>query len=276
MSIAGGLHEAILAAARHRCRAVQIFSKSSSQWKARVLTDEEVELWRTALARHPMIPVVHDSYLINLASPDAALLRRSREAFLEEVRRCDRLGVPYLVFHPGAHVGAGEEAGLRRISESLDWVCGRAEDSSVRLLLETTAGQGTTLGHRIEHLERVFGRCRHPERLGVCVDTCHLLAAGYDFRTPEGYGAVFDEFHRRIGIERIRCFHVNDSKKDVGCRVDRHEHIGKGFVGSAAFGLLMHDPRFAAVPKLLETPKAGEMDRKNLARLRRLARTPSR
>ena len=271
MSIAGGLHNAVFEAARHRCRTVQIFSKSSNQWKAKVLTDQDVGLWRRALDEHPMLPVVHDSYLINLASPDPALRQRSRGAFLEEVRRCDRLGIPYLVFHPGAHMGAGEKAGLARVARSLDWVCGRASDSSTLPLLETTAGQGTTLGHRFEQLAWILERVREPERLGVCVDTCHILAAGYDFRTPEGYAEVFGAFDRIVGLDRLRCFHVNDSKKDLGSRVDRHEHIGKGFVGTAAFGMLMTDPRFRGLPKILETPKKDDMDRKNLALLRRLA-----
>jgi len=272
MSIAGGVQNAIFEAARHRCRAVQIFSKSTNQWAARRLTEDDVDAWRAALAWHPMLPLVHDSYLINLASPDRAILGRSRGSFLEEVGRCERLGIGYLIFHPGAHMGRGEDEGLNRIAESLDWVCERAQGSSVMLLLETTAGQGTSLGHCFEHMARIIERVRMPERLGVCVDTCHILAAGYDFRTPAGYEAVFSAFERVLGLDRIRCFHINDSKKGLGSRVDRHEHIGKGFVGARAFGLLMRDPRFAGVPKILETPKENDMDRKNLAILRRLAR----
>ena len=271
MSIAGGLENAILDAARHRCRALQIFSKSSNQWAAKHLTEEDVATWRDTLSAHPMRVVVHDSYLINLASPDPALLARSREAFLEEVRRCDRLGIRYLIFHPGAHMQSGEETGLARIAESLDWVCTRAEDSPAMLLLETTAGQGTTLGHRFEHLAWIIDRTKARRRLGVCIDTCHVLAAGYDMRTEEGYEKVFAEFNRLIGLDRLHCFHVNDSKKDLDSRVDRHEHIGKGHVGASAFGFLMRDPRFTDVPKILETPKEDEMDRTNLALLRRLA-----
>jgi deoxyribonuclease-4 len=271
MSIAGGLHNAILEAARHRCRALQIFSKTSNQWRAKALADEDVRLWKTTLREHPMHAVVHDSYLINLASPDPVLSGRSREAFLDEVTRCDRLGIGEIIFHPGAHMGAGEEQGLRRIADSLDWVCDRSQDSATRLVLETTAGQGTTLGYRLEQLAWIIGNVRRPQRLGVCIDTCHILAAGYDFRTPKGYEEVFEEFERILGFDRLCCFHLNDSKRELGSRVDRHEHIGKGHVGTKAFGFLMRDPRFVDVPKIIETPKKDDMDRKNLSLLRRLA-----
>lgn len=273
MSIRDGLHNAILEAARYRCRAVQLFSKSSNQWRAKNITDEDVEMWQQTLHANPMQPVVHDSYLINLASPDPALNRRSREAFLEEVGRCDRLGIGQLIFHPGAHMGAGEEEGLKRIADSLDWVCQRSPESAVKLVIETTAGQGTTLGYRFEQLARVIEKVRQPARLGVCVDTCHILAAGYEFRTADGYAETFESFDRILGFDRLCCFHANDSKRDLGSRIDRHEHIGKGCVGSKAFGFLMRDSRFSAIPKILETPKEGDMDRKNLALLRRLARS---
>lgn len=271
MSIAEGLHNAILSAAQYRCRAVQLFSKSSNQWRAKVLTDEDVKLWNDTLAKHPMEPFVHDSYLINLASPKPALNRRSREAFLEEVKRCDRLGIKHLIFHPGAHMGEGEEEGIRRIAKSLDWVCERSVGSSTELLLENTAGQGTTLGYKFEHIASVIDQVREPDRLAVCVDTCHTLAAGYDFRTPEGYAQIFGEFDRVLGFDKLRCFHFNDSKKDMGSRVDRHEHIGKGHIGTKPFALILHDDRFTDIPKILETPKVDDMDRKNLALLRRLA-----
>ena len=206
------------------------------------------------------------------ASPDPVLNQRSREAFLDEVERCDRLGIGEIIFHPGAHMGAGEAAGLQRIADSLDWICDHSPASSTRLLLETTAGQGTTLGYRFEQLAWVIANVRRPERLGACFDTCHALAAGYDFRTPTLYDAVFDGLDRTIGLDRLRCFHLNDAKRELGSRIDRHEHIGKGHVGSKAFGLLMRDARFTEIPKILETPKKDDMDRKNLALLRRLAR----
>lgn len=235
------------------------------------MTDADVAAWKAAIAAHPMFPVVHDSYLINLASPDPQLFMRSRDAFLDEVRRCERLGITRLVFHPGAHMGAGEGEGIRRIVSALDWICERTAGPSVMLVLETTAGHGTVLGSRFEHMAGILDLSRHPDRLGVCVDTCHILAAGYEFRTPEGYESVFSEFDRRIGLGKLACFHVNDSKKDLGCRVDRHENLGKGFIGSRAFGLLMRDPRFVDIPKIIETPKEGNWDARNLALLRRLS-----
>lgn len=274
MSIAGGLHLAALRGADVRCTALQIFSRNSNQWAAKSLADEEIALWKETLASHPMATMVHDSYLINLASPDDALYEKSREAFLAEAHRCVALGIPRLVFHPGAHMGAGEEAGLDRVARALDWVDERLGGAPVTLLVENTAGQGSSLGHSLEHLEGLLERVRRPALLGFCIDTCHLLAAGYDFRDAEGYRAVFAEFDRRIGVEHIRAFHLNDSKKALGSRVDRHEHIGRGFVGNPAFARILHDPRFRRVPKVLETPKTDDMDRKNLALLRRLASLP--
>lgn len=271
MSIAGGLHNAILEAARYRSRALQIFSRNSNQWTAKPLTDEAVETWKRTWAEHPMEVMVHDSYLINLASPDPALYERSRRAFLDEALRCDLLGIPSLVFHPGAHMGAGEEAGLQRIAAALDWTDRELGDRPVRLLAENTAGQGTNLGWRLEHLARLLELVENKDRLRFCIDTCHLLAGGYDFRDEEGYRRVFDEAVALLGAERIAGFHLNDSKKDLGSRVDRHEHIGKGCVGSKAFRFLLADPRFVHVPKVLETPKTDSMDRRNLALLRRLA-----
>jgi deoxyribonuclease-4 len=276
MSIAGGLHHAVLAGAAHRATALQIFSRNSNQWAMKPLTDEAVALWKEAQAAHPMVTLVHDSYLINLASPDAALREKSCRAFIEEVRRCARLEIPYLVFHPGAHMGAGTEAGLDRIVRALDRVVRAHPEAPVTLLLENTAGQGTVLGSRFEHLARVLSQVERPERFGVCIDTCHLLAAGYDFRDPAGYRAVFGTFDRLVGIGSVRAFHLNDSKRDLGSRVDRHEHIGKGYVGTPAFRMLLQDPRFREAPKVLETPKKDDMDRKNLALLRRLAHMPVR
>lgn len=271
MSIAGGLHRAIQSAAALRCGALQIFSRNANQWAMKRLASETVTRWKEALALHPMVPLVHDSYLINLASPDGVLYRRSRAAFLEEARRCVQLAIPYLVFHPGAHMGKGEERGLDRIIRALDWVDGRLGSEPVTLLLENTAGQGTNLGYRIEHLAYLRNHARRPLRLGVCIDTCHLLAAGYDFRNDAGYVRVFTELEEVLGPGVVRAFHLNDSKKDLGSRVDRHQHIGKGYVGSRAFRLLLQDPRFRGLPMVLETPKMGEMDRRNLALLRRLA-----
>ncbi len=274
MSIAGGLHLAVERGAEHRATALQIFSRNSNQWAMKPIPDEAVARWREALAAHPMTVMVHDSYLINLASPEQALWEKSWRAFVDEALRCARLGIPFLVFHPGAHVGSGEAAGLDRIAAALDRTDAELGDAPVTLLLENTAGQGSSLGNRFEHLAGVFERVRRPERLGVCLDTCHLLAAGYDFRGPAGYARVTAELDRTVGLSRVRAFHLNDSKKGLGSRVDRHEHIGKGHVGTTAFRLIMTDPRFAGVPKVIETPKAGDMDRRNLALLRRFASMP--
>ena len=274
LSIAGGLHRAIERGVELRVQALQIFTRNSNQWAMKPLDPQAIELWTGMLREHPMATMAHGSYLINLASPDPVLYRRSRAAFLEEAKRCAALQIPFLVFHPGAHMESGESAGLRRIAQALDWVDQRLSPVPVTLLLENTAGQGTSLGCRIEHLARILELVRNPARLGVCLDTCHLLAAGYDFRTDAGYRSVFDEVQRLIGTQMIRAFHLNDSKKDLGSRVDRHENIGKGFVGSRAFRLLLNDPRFRGLPMVLETPKTDGMDRRNLALLRRLASSP--
>ncbi len=272
MSVAGGLHEAVLRGAAHRTTALQIFTRNNAQWAMKPLTPAVIADWKQALADHPMEVMVHDSYLINLGSPDEALWKKSRQNFLDEALRCVALGITSLVFHPGSHLGKGDTWCLGRIAKALDWVDTQLGDAPVKLLLENTAGQGTNVGWRFEHLSGILERVRRTERLGVCIDTCHLLAAGYDIRKDNGYRSVFEEFDRLIGTERILGFHLNDSKKELGSRVDRHEGIGKGFVGSRAFRLLMQDPRFANVPKVLETPKAGDMDKRNLALLRRLAR----
>ncbi len=272
MSIAGGMHHAFEEAKAAGCEALQVFTKSSNQWKAKTLGEEDLSLWHAAWARHPEWPVVaHDSYLINLASPDEALWRKSLDAFHLEVERCDLLRIPFLVMHPGAHMGAGEEAGMDRVALAFDEVCSRARTSQTTILIETTAGQGTSLGWRFEQLRDILERVKEPDRFGVCFDTCHVFAGGYDFRTWMGYDAVMAEFERVVGIDRLRCFHLNDSKRELGSRVDRHENIGKGHLGREAFRLLVNDRRFRDLPMVLETPKEGEMDKVNLRLLRRLA-----
>ncbi|HEY8503289.1 MAG TPA: deoxyribonuclease IV [Gemmataceae bacterium] len=275
MSTAGGLHRALERAAGFGCEAVQLFTKNSNQWKGKPLTDPEVEQFRRVLAESGLArPAAHDSYLINLASPDEATYRKSIDAFEEELRRAERLGLSYLVTHPGAHLGSGEEEGLRRVAAAIDEVHARCPGFGVRILLENTAGQGTCLGHRFEHLADVLGRVADPARLGVCFDTCHAVAAGYPLAPRRAYEALWEEFDRRVGLGRVELFHLNDSKKPLGSRVDRHEHIGEGHVGLEAFRLLVNDPRFADRPMVLETPKeqrdGEEMDARNLARLRKL------
>jgi deoxyribonuclease IV len=273
MSIAGGHHHALEAAARYRSRAVQLFTRNSNQWAAKPLEPESVRLFRETDQRlGPFEMAAHDSYLINLGSPDVALRRKSLGAFVEEITRCEELGIPRLVFHPGSHMGAGEAAGLAAIADSVRQAIRATAGSRVRLLIENTAGQGTNLGYRLEHLQELLERIGIPERTGVCLDTCHLLAAGYDFRTAEGYARVRGDVDARIGHAAVGWFHLNDSRCEVAGRVDRHAHIGKGCIGVAPFRFILTDPAFRNVPMVLETPKEGEADRRNLALLRRLSR----
>jgi deoxyribonuclease-4 len=256
MSIAGGVDLAIERGASIGCSAIQIFNKSNNQWAARPLGEEEVARFRAARARAGIDPVVaHDSYLINLCSPDDTLYRKSIDALVEELERCGRLGVEWLVVHPGGHMGQGEDFGVRRMAGAIDQIHGRLPDGRANIAIETMAGQGTVIGHRFEQIAAVLGRVKRSECLGVCLDTCHVFAAGYDLRTPKAYAETMRRFDGEIGLDRLRVVHVNDSKKDLGCRVDRHEHIGKGFLGLAAFRLLMNDARLLSLPLLLETPK---------------------
>jgi deoxyribonuclease-4 len=278
MSISGGLSRAVERAGRVDATALQIFVKSSRQWAAKPLSEEEASRYREAveqagLGRHTL---AHASYLINLAAPDATVRRRSAAALNDEMDRCSRLGVSFLVLHPGSHVGTGEDAGLLRIVRALDRLLARSGSSrrqpfpGVTLLLETTAGQGSNLGGRFEQLGRILRLARCPERLGVCFDTCHALAAGYDFRDASTYRAMLREFDREIGLDRLLAFHLNDSKHPLGSRKDRHEHIGRGEVGLEAFRLILNDRRFRGRPMVLETPKGEDLreDRENLAVLR--------
>jgi deoxyribonuclease-4 len=275
MSIAGGYHLALQAAHEHACEAVQLFTKSSNQWRAKDITETDVSIFRETLRQTQVRQLMaHDSYLINLASPEESLFLRSLEAFVVEVQRAELLGLTYLVMHPGAHMGAGVEAGLIRVAQAFDEVHRRCAGCRVQVLLETTAGQGSTLGYRFEHLARILELVAEPERLGVCLDTCHVFAAGYALSTEREYRATFREFDRVVGLERLRAFHVNDSVKPLGSRVDRHAHIGKGCLGLEAFRLLVNDQRFRDCPMVLETPKEGDMDKVNLRTLRKLMTGP--
>ncbi len=275
MSIAGGYHKALLAAQDHGCTAVQLFTKSANQWRAKDITPEEVQTFRQVLRQTGLRQTLaHDSYLINLASPDPDLYRRSLEAFVVEVQRAELLGLRYLVTHPGAHLGSGEEEGLSRVAKALDEVQCRCPDVRVQILLETTAGQGSCLGHRFEHLARVLSLVADPRRYGVCFDTCHVFAAGYGLAPESEYQATLRDFDRVIGLGRLKAFHVNDSLKPQGSRVDRHAHIGQGCLGLEPFRLLVNDPRFRNRPMVLETPKeaadGGDMDAVNLGILKGL------
>jgi deoxyribonuclease IV len=277
MSIAGGMHKAFERGSEVRCKTIQIFLKSSNQWKAKPLTEEDRALFREAQSKSRISPVIaHDSYLINLASPDPSLRRKSLDAFIEEMKRANFLGVPYLNLHPGAHMGAGIGEGIARVAAALQEALNEV-GPPVILLLENTAGQGSSLGSRFEELAAIMERINIPARLGVCLDTCHVFAAGYEIRTEEGYGDTMREFDRLIGLEKLLAFHVNDSRKDLGSRVDRHFHIGKGCIGLSAFRFLVNDSRFEKIPKILETPKGAtnREDKRNLATLRSLVESKS-
>lgn len=275
MSISGGVSKAFARGERAQCEVMQIFTKSERQWQARPLPPEEVAAYQAEQQRCGIGPVVvHDSYLINMASPKEDLWKKSMAAFGEELERCHLLGVPYIVTHPGAHTGSGEEEGLQREAVAINRLLDEGVGGDVMILLETTAGQGSALGWRFEHLARLLELINRRERVGVCVDTCHIFVAGYDIRTEETYQATFAEFERVVGLEHIKVFHLNDAQKELGSKVDRHEHIGKGCIGVEGFRLLMRDPRFRDVPMIIETPKTDkddpQEDRENLALLRSL------
>lgn len=274
MSISGGLAKAFARGESVGCEAMQIFSKSERQWAAKPILPEDAAAFRAEQARSGIGPVVvHDSYLINLAAPADELWEKSIAAFAHELERCQQLGIPYIVTHPGAHTGSGEEAGLQREAVALERLFAEGVGGDTMVLLETTAGQGSCLGNRFEHLARLFELLPgHHARLGVCVDTCHIFAAGYDIRDAERYAATFAELDRVVGLANVRCFHLNDSQKDLGSRVDRHAPIGQGCIGQEAFRLLVNDPRFHGLPMIIETPKGDDMaeDRENLGLLRSL------
>jgi deoxyribonuclease IV len=273
MSIAGGVGNALLLGAKVECEAIQIFTKSSRQWACRPYTEEEIEQFRVNQKTTGIATVIaHDSYLLNLCSPDGALRQRSILAFIDELERCEILGITHLIAHPGAHVGAGEDEGIKIIARSLDEVHRACPNYNVKVALEITAGQGSCLGYRFEQIGRMFDAIKENERLRVCFDTEHAFAAGYDIRTREGYERTFTELDEMIGIDRLAAFHLNDSKKEFNSRLDRHEHIGKGYIGVEAFRMLMNDKRFWGLPMCLETPKGLDLaeDRENLNLLRSL------
>jgi deoxyribonuclease-4 len=277
MSIAGGCDRAVWAAHAIPFQTVQLFTKNNNRWDGIALTDAHAEAFRSALDQTGIVdPVAHTSYLINLASPDDGLWQKSINAMVEEVERCEKLGITDLVLHPGAHMGEGEEAGLARVARGLDEVCRRTASCAVVIDLETTAGQGTCLGHRFEHLRAILDRVRCPERLGICADTCHLFAAGYPLGTPEEYDETIDRLVRTLELERLRVWHLNDSRRGCGSRVDRHAAIGAGEMGLEPFRHLVNDPRFRDLPMILETPKGtidGEdLDMCNARVLRQLVR----
>jgi deoxyribonuclease IV len=286
LSIAGGLPRAVDRAEASGCEALQIFTKSAGQWRARDLPPEEIALFKRRVRQTKIRPVVaHNSYLINLAAADPALRRRSIDSLRDEVDRAEALGLDGLVMHPGSYTSGTEKGGLRLIADGLAEILASRPDGRTRILLEHTAGQGTNLGHRFEHLAEIIDLLGGSPRLGVCLDTCHLLVAGYDICSEQGYQDTFRQFGAIVGFSRLKAFHMNDSKKPCMSRVDRHEHIGKGCLGLAPFRRLVNDPRFARLPMLLETPKLDTpqsrrlsdidpLDRMNLDVLRRLIQSP--
>jgi deoxyribonuclease IV len=281
MSIAGGLDLAPLRGREAGCETIQIFTKSNRQWQAKPLDKEEVARFKANLLATGIGPVVaHDCYLLNLAAPVAAIWKRSVAAFQVELERAEILGIPFLVTHPGSHTGAGAADGIARVAEALNRLHAALPGHRVRILLETTAGQGTSLGARFEELAAILERVERAERVGLCLDTCHLYAAGYDIGSVPGYRQTMRELEGCLGIARVQAIHLNDSQQGLGSRVDRHAHIGRGRLGVTAFRCLLRDPRLRRVPMILETPKDPDpvaADRANLARLRRLlVETPRR
>jgi deoxyribonuclease IV len=273
MSIAGGVDNAVLQGKEVGCDTVQLFTKSSRQWVSKPLGKDEIARFHRAKKETGLNTVVaHDSYLYNFAAPDDVLRKKSVAGLIDEMERCEALGVMYLIAHPGAHVGTGEEAGIQTIAKSIDEMHRACPGYETKLAIEITAGQGSNLGYRFQQVRQIIDASKNSDQLRVCFDTEHAFAAGYDLRTKEGYERTFAEFDETIGLEIFVAFHLNDAKKDLGCRVDRHEHIGKGFIGLEAFRLLMNDKRFWGLPMCLETPKSDDCheDRENLATLRNL------
>jgi deoxyribonuclease-4 len=259
--VSGGPASAVEAAEKLGFTAMQIFTKNNNQYFARDLTEEEISAFKEKLNKSNIKFVVsHDSYLINLCAKDPVGLEKSRSAFIKELERCEQLGIPHLNFHPGAHTGQGEEEGIKIIAESLNYAHERTKGYKTKSMLEATAGQGTALGYKFEHLKKIIDLVDDPDRMSVCIDTAHIWAAGYNIRDPKEYKKVIKEFDDIIGLERLQCLHMNDSKKELGSRVDRHDHIGKGFIGLEGFTNIMNDKKLEKVPKVLETPK--EKDQK--------------
>ncbi len=271
MSIAGGLPRALLRGKAVGCSIVQLFLKNQVQWAGRPLTDDEAAEFKRLQAETGIRTVfAHATYLINLSTPNETEWTRAVNAFHDELVRAETLGLPFVVIHPGSHKGAGLEAGIARVAAAIDELHQRARGFGVRIVLENAAGAGNLIGSRLEELRAILERVREPERLGFCLDTCHLFAAGYDIRTREGIEGVLDTFDRLVGLGRLRAFHLNDAKKGLGSGLDRHEHIGQGAIGLEAFRTLLNHPKVGRLPMCLETPKADDWDQRNLATLRTL------
>ncbi len=274
ISIAGGISNAPLRAKRIGCETMQIFTKNQLQWKIPELETAEVKNFKNNMRRMGIIlGTVHSSYLINLASPNNKILIRSINDLSRDLERTEALGIPYLVFHPGAHRGKGEKYALKRIVRSIDEVFQRSTAQKTMLLLETTAGEGTSIGYRFEQIGYIIQHIKNHKRVGVCIDTCHIFAAGYDIRDEKSYNDTIEIVKRTVSISKVRAFHLNDSKRELGSRMDRHAEIGKGFIGIKGFELIVNDLRFKDIPGILETPGDEEGYRKNLKLLKGLRKT---
>ena len=272
VSTSGGLHNAIANGDKLHCDTIQIFLRNPNRWVAKPPTSTIIEKFQDAWTKSPIGDVIaHDIHLSNLASPKTDVREKSRQQFKEQMELADTLGLRYIVTHLGAHLGEGEEFGLKALSESFDFLFENVGAPDVTVLLETTAGQGTNLGYRFEHLRDVIGMSKYPDRFGVCLDTCHVFAAGYDLRTEADCETTFNKFDEIIGLVRLKAFHLNDAKSTYQSRVDRHEHIGDGNIGAAAFAYILNDSRFSKIPLIIETPQMETMHETNLATLRGLS-----
>jgi len=260
MSIAGGVNKAILRGEKLGCTTIQMFTKNNNQWKSKPFSENEIEKFILLSRGSNINPIfAHTSYLINLASHNKINFRKSYESFIDEMQRCEILKIPYLVMHPGSTLGKDVKTGINIISDALNKIFSDKKESMLMICLETTAGQGYNIGYRFEHIAEIIEKTSEDNRLGVCLDTCHIFAAGYDIRDEKSYNKTFREFDTIIGIKRLKIIHINDSKRELGSRVDRHEHIGRGLIGIKAFDLIMNDRKLKSIPKILETPKGKDM-----------------
>lgn len=274
ISTSGGVEKSIERAKEIKCESIQIFTKNNNQWSGKPLTDESIKEFKEGIKKENIkFTCSHDSYLINLCSSDKTISKKSYESFLDELQRAEQLTLNGIVMHPGAHVGAGEEEGIKNLCKAFNVILKETKGFKSLILLETTAGQGTNIGYRFEQLKSILENVSAPERFGICLDTCHVYAAGYDISTKAGYEKTFSEFHKIIGIDQLKMFHLNDSKKELSSRVDRHDHIGEGKIGKDGFRFLVNDTRFKNLPMIIETPKEDDFvkyDTKNLNLLRSL------